>query len=74
MSVPEEFEPVTVSWAAEKTGTSNDTIRRMISRGELHGYRVGRSIRLNKTDVLNLIQPIPTVANTARGDRFLGMR
>lgn len=63
-----------VSWAATTLGVSQDTVRRMISRGDLQGYKVGRSLRVNEADVYAVIQPIPTVADTTRGDRSLRLR
>ena len=40
--------------AGEYTHTSDDTIRRMIRRGELRQYRIGRQIRvdLNELDLV----------------------
>lgn len=63
-----------ISWASKTLGVSSDTIRRMISRGELTGYKVGRSIRLNEADVYAVIHRIPAAADTTGGDRHLGLR
>ncbi|MCS5478723.1 helix-turn-helix domain-containing protein [Corynebacterium sp. YIM 101645] len=62
-----------VNWAADVLGVSDDTIRRMISRGELAGYRVGRSLRVMEQDVLDYIRPIPT-AGMDPHNRLFGLR
>lgn len=47
--------------AADYVGVSSKTIRRMISRGELTGYRVGpRIIRVDLNQLDGLLRPIPT--------------
>lgn len=53
--------------AAEYLSVTPKTIRRMISRGELTGYRIGpRTLRVDLNEVQALARPIPTVA-TAGG-------
>lgn len=52
--------------AAERTDTSLRTLRRMIARGELTGYRFGpRMIRVARDEVDGLLNPIPTVDGAA---------
>ena len=42
------------------------TLRRMIARGELRGYRVGpRLIRVDRHEVDAMLQPIPTAGDAA---------
>lgn len=51
--------------AASRGSISTDTVRRMIARGELTGYRLGpRTLRIDLDEFEALIQPIPTVAAT----------
>jgi excisionase family DNA binding protein len=53
----------TVADAARRTGVSTKTIRRRIAEGQLTGYRFGpHLIRLNPTEVDNLLRPIPGAA------------
>ncbi|WP_416063476.1 helix-turn-helix domain-containing protein [Rhodococcus indonesiensis] len=42
---------VSIADAAERLGVSTDTIRRLISSGELAAYRVRNAIRLKTEDV-----------------------
>jgi len=46
--------------AAEEVGVSTRTIRRLISRGELRGYRVRGTdvVRVDSDDVAGLLEPI----------------
>lgn len=47
--------------AAARLSVDKKTIRRMISRGELTGYRVGpRLIRVDTAELEALLRPIPT--------------
>lgn len=50
--------------AAEFLGCTERTIRNLISRGELTGYRIGktRMLRLDMDEVEALLHPVPTVA------------
>lgn len=41
------------------------TVRGLVSSGDLPGYRLGREFRFKATDVLALLKPIPTTADTA---------
>ena len=44
---------------AHELGCSRDTVRRMIERGELKAYRVGkRLIRIRRADLERAIRPI----------------
>lgn len=51
-----------ITQAAERTGVSPRTLRRRISDGSLRAYRLGpRIIRLDATEVDQLMVPVPTV-------------
>lgn len=58
-----------IAEAADVLGVSKDTIRRMISSGEIPAYRIGRKvnapIRLNLEDVEACARPIPTAGSAA---------
>ena len=58
---------ITQAQAAEYLGLTDRTIRNLIARGELTGYRVGkgRSIRLDSNEVDALLRPIPTMGGDA---------
>lgn len=47
--------------AADYYGVTDRTIRNMIRRGELRGYRLGRSrmVRLDRQELEKLVRPIP---------------
>ena len=52
--------------AAQRFDCSERTIRRMISNGELTGYRVGkRLVRVDATEVAALARVIPTTRTVA---------
>ena len=51
--------------AAERLGVSPRTVRRMISRGELPAYRVGkRLIRIDLLELDDLLRPIPATEDS----------
>lgn len=51
---------ISIQQAAHQFGVCERTIRRMISRGDLVGYRFGtRIIRLDPVEVQSLLRPIP---------------
>ena len=53
---------VSLAVAAESLGVSVKTLRRRISDGTVHGYRVGRLIRVDLDEVRKaLVVEIPTV-------------
>lgn len=53
---------VSLAVAAENLGVSVKTLRRRISDGTVHGYRVGRLIRVDLDEVRKaLVVEIPTV-------------
>ena len=53
---------VSLAVAAESLGISVKTLRRRISDGTVHGYRVGRLIRVDLDEVRKaLVVEIPTV-------------
>jgi excisionase family DNA binding protein len=47
---------MTVNDVATLLGVSPKTVRRLIERGELRVVRIGRSVRLRKKDVLQIIE------------------
>lgn len=52
---------VSISIAAVELGVCDKTIRRLISRGQLTGYRIGtRALRVDLNEVDGLAKPIPT--------------
>lgn len=53
---------VSLAVAAESLGVSVKTLRRRISDGTVHGYRIGRLIRVDLDEVRKaLVVEIPTV-------------
>ena len=53
---------VSLAVAAEQYGVSTKTLRRRISDGTVHGYRVGRLIRVDLEDLSeHLVEEIPTL-------------
>lgn len=62
-----------VSWAAELLGLSDDTVRRLISRGDIPGYRIGSSLRVKDVDVLAAIEPVMPVSG-GHNNRTFGLR
>lgn len=59
---PRRYE--TLAAAAERTGLSVKTLRRRIAEGRLPAYRSGpRCIRVDPTDVNQLMVRIPTVTS-----------
>lgn len=57
---------VTLSEAAEYLAVTERTIRNMIARGELTGYRIGkRAIRIDHLELDAAMTPIPTVGTVA---------
>ena len=56
----------TLDAAAERLDVNPRTIRRMIARGELTGYRFGdRALRVDQAEVDAAMRPIPTVNGAA---------
>lgn len=53
---PREY--ISLREAAEILSVSDRTIRNMLADGRLRGYRIGKLIRLARTDVLDALQPI----------------
>lgn len=53
--------------AADYLGVTDRTIRNLIARGDLRGYRMrgSRIIRLDRGEVEDLLQPIPTTGGAA---------
>lgn len=52
--------------AAERWGVSVDTIRRLVARGKITGYRLNnRIIRVDLAEVDAAFKPIPTVGKGA---------
>lgn len=48
---------LTVAEAAELLRCSDKTVRRMISRGEVRAFRIGRMVRLSRTDLEAATRP-----------------
>lgn len=58
---------ITQAEAADYLGVTDRTIRNLIARGQLTGYRLGaRAIRLDLAEVDACLKPIPTVAGGGR--------
>lgn len=53
---------VTAHDVADRLGVSAMSIYRMIDRGELRAYRIGRSLRIDPRDVAALVRSHTTVA------------
>lgn len=57
---------ITQSEAADRLGVTDRTIRNLIARGELTGYRLGRrTIRLDANEVDACLRPIPSAGGAA---------
>ncbi|ATG51927.1 excisionase [Brachybacterium vulturis] len=55
---------VTQSTAAEYLNVTDRTIRNLIARGDLTGYRLGaRAIRVDRAELDALLTPIPTAGD-----------
>lgn len=62
-TVPARSPMWTIAETANHLGTSPNTIRRMIARGELRAYRYGpRLIRIDPADVRQVGQPVTSLA------------
>lgn len=48
--------------AAQLWQVSTDTVRRMISRGELKAYKVGRAVRIDPADLRKACKPLRTAS------------
>lgn len=55
---------VTIIDAASMLKCSADTVRRLINRGELKGYKLGsaRAIRIRRRDIDKMLKPITSLA------------
>lgn len=57
---------ITQAEAADRLGVTDRTIRNLIARGDLTGYRLGRrTIRLDINEVDGCLRPIPTAGGAA---------
>lgn len=57
---------LTQAEAAEYLGVTDRTIRNLISRGQLRGYRLGtRAVRLDARELDNALRLIPTAGSAA---------
>ncbi|GAA4016083.1 helix-turn-helix domain-containing protein [Streptomyces plumbiresistens] len=56
---PTPHDLIGLTEAARLLGSSRWTVRRMINRGELPGYRVGRLIKVSARDVDRAARRIP---------------
>lgn len=60
----------TIAEAAEYIGATPAFIRKLIARGDLPAYRIGkRAIRIDIRDVDALLKPIPTVGTIGKDVR-----
>ena len=61
---------LTIKSAAQFAGCSQDTIRRLVNRGELKAFRLGKSqvIRIRRTDLEKAFKPVTSLSQMA-GDR-----
>lgn len=67
MSSPPKRRFSTIADAAEYGACSPKTIRRMIARGDLTGYRMGpRLVRVDLNELDALLRPIPTAGGGRR--------
>jgi excisionase family DNA binding protein len=56
----------TIEDEAERLAVNPRTIRRMIARGEITGYRLGNKlVRVNPAEIDAVMRPIPTVNGAA---------
>lgn len=62
----------TLAAASDRTGISVKTLRRYIGNGVLQGFRCGRLLRVDPTDVDGLFRPIVAGSRRGTGLRSLG--
>jgi excisionase family DNA binding protein len=55
---PRQYESLAA--AAERLAVHERTIRRMIARGEIKGYRVGSAVRVDSAELDAALQLLPT--------------
>lgn len=55
---------VSINEAADTLAVNHMTVRRMIQRGELPAYRIGKSraIRIKSSDIEKMLRPVTTLA------------
>ena len=55
---------VSINQAADALAVSHMTVRRMIQRGELPAFRVGKSraIRIKSSDIQKMLRPVTPLA------------
>lgn len=59
MVPPTPTDLISLTDAGRRLGISRRTLRRMIDRGELPGYRVGRLVKVSARDVDRVARRIP---------------
>lgn len=61
------LEHLTIQESAEALNCSEITVRRLVSRGELPAYRLGKSrvIRIKRRDIDKLLRPVTSLAGDA---------
>ena len=71
MSSPILPQYLTVKTAADYADCSQDTIRRLVNRGELKASRLGKSriIRIQRRDLDRLFKPVTPLAAQVAGER-----
>lgn len=53
---------ITLTQAAELLQVHPNTVRRMVSRGQLRAYYIGRHIRIDPVDLAALRQPVTKIS------------
>jgi excisionase family DNA binding protein len=64
---PDHRQYISLETAAERLEVHPRTVRRMIARGDLTGFRMGsaRLVRIDATELDRLAHPIPTAGGGA---------
>ncbi len=58
---------LSIDGTSQELGCSPDTVRRLIARGELKAYRVGRLIRIRREDLNRALKPVTRVSELTSG-------
>lgn len=70
MALPQkQTEYIGLIQAADMTGLSTQTLRKLIRENELAAYKAGVNIRLRLDDIEALMKPMNTKATTAQKSR-----
>jgi excisionase family DNA binding protein len=49
---------ISTTKAAKLLGLTSETVRQWVASGKIHGYRVGRLIKVSQAEVLGSVKPI----------------